>query len=424
MKPARYSVSRQKACQQCAISKAKCDRIEAGCSRCIQRGLCCVNVQPDSYSGVQQSSASNEPVRRVNETVGVGLGPTGSIRSSAQLNLERGVASSSEPTTDFDLLSDSQRLATVTAHRAVGHEIRDFVDLKLACPINAEHIGNRWLGAYIPLPDQKPKEYPDAIKPFLHGMVKSYVTAAIRGRGYPPFIHAAQVATHLIRSPLSTCLSIVRICEHQLPGSEATAINVLEREMNSLHEQYESYDTITLLCAFQAYLLFTMVLFFRFAELASPALRQSMVNLQEIACASAKRGLVCEAEQQLVRPRWESWVVAEANRRTLYTMYLFDGVLSAHDGLPTFVGTELKGLPAPSGQALWRAQTRLDWDTSYNLHLADWSEGIFQIDELWRIPEGMDGTTVAKRQSRVDRWLEGVDEFGTMLYAVTSTTHG
>ncbi|TGJ80031.1 hypothetical protein E0Z10_g8723 [Xylaria hypoxylon] len=345
------------------------------------------------------------------------------VTRSTRSHVERDVASTymSEPTS----ASHHQfGVSLATAQGADEPEIRGFVDLKLTCSINAEGIANRWLGAYIPLPDQKVKEYPATIKSFLHSMVKSYVTVTIRGRGYPPFIHAAQVATHLVGPPLSTCLSLVRICEHQLPGSEETAADVLQREMRNIYEQRETYDTITLLGAFQAYLILTMVLFFRLEQIANPFLRQAVMNLQELACASATKGLVCEAEQQRLRPRWESWIVAEASRRTLYTMYLFDGVLSAHDGLPTFVGTELTGLPAPGSRTLWRAQTRLEWEASYNSYLADWSEGGLRTDELWPVPEDFKEADVTKRRNRVDHWLEGVDEFGTMLYAVTSCTHG
>ncbi len=44
--------------------------------------------------------------------------------------------------------------------------------------------------------------------------------------------------------------------------------------------------------------------------------------------------------------------MAEAKRRTLYTMYLFDNILSAQDGLPTFLSTELRGLAAPAEKSL------------------------------------------------------------------------
>ncbi|KAI1426916.1 hypothetical protein F5Y12DRAFT_242491 [Xylaria sp. FL1777] len=432
MKPARYSISRQKACQQCSASKVKCNRSEGGCSRCVQRGLHCAYP----HEAATRPSVGDERARRTDQTAAAdpaidnavphhGLfGDNGSMQSVIRFpcsNGERDRASPPEPTPAPRHQND---VSLAAAQSADEPEIKDFVDLRLTCPINAERIANRWLGAYIPLPDQKVKKYPTNIQLFLHRIVKSYVTITIRGRGYPPFIHPAQVATHLVRPPLSTCLSLVRICEHQLPGSEETAAVVLQREMGDLFEQHETFDATTLLCAFQAYLIFTMVLFFRLGQIADPFLRQAVMNLQELACACAKRGLVCEAEQQWLRPKWESWIVAEASRRTLYTMYLFDGVLSAHDGLPTFIGTELTGLPAPASQALWRAQTRLDWEASYNSFLADWSEGGLRLDELWPAPEHFNENDVVRRRNRVDHWLEGVDEFGTMLYAVTSCTYG
>lgn len=113
----------------------------------------------------------------------------------------------------------------------------------------------------------------------------------------------------------------------------------------------------------------------------------------------------------------------EAKRRTLYTMYLFDSVLSAQDGIPTALGTELTGLPAPSSKRLWHAQTREEWEIAYNSQLADLAHSL-RIDELWPIPDGLNAAEVAVRRSRVDSWLQQVDEYGTMLYAVTSCTHG
>lgn len=71
-------------------------------------------------------------------------------------------------------------------------------------------------------------------------------------------------------------------------------------------------------------------------------------------------------------------------------MYLFDSILSAHEGLPTFVGTELQGLPATSPKSLWQAQARSDWDRAYNIHLAEWMEHGLSIDELWSIPTDLD----------------------------------
>ncbi|KAI1176765.1 hypothetical protein F4777DRAFT_240936 [Nemania sp. FL0916] len=442
MQSARYSISRQKACQQCSLAKVKCDRVETGCSRCVQRALrctypnSCVASKRTADADQRQSpthtggSSLRHDMRIANQRAEPTPLAVGSAHSCAEAEAGRDLPT---PSGSGSISSDSPRSADIhvdmspaatTRSQAGAPEIQAFEDLRLTCPIDADGISNRWVGAYIPLPDQSVKLYPPGTKIFIHRMIKAYVGVAVRGRGYPPFIHAAQLSGQLIRPPLSTCLSLIRICEHQLPGSEGAAADILQREMGNLYDQRGTYDAIALLCAFQAYLILTMVLFFRLEQIASPFLRQAMMNLQELACASAKSGLVCEAEQQGLRPRWESWIVAEANRRTLYTMYFLDGILSAHDGLPVFVGLELRGLTAPAGHALWRAQTRSDWEALYNTHLAEWSEGGLRIDELWAPPDDFDHADVIKRQDRVDHWLEGVDEFGTLLYAVTSSTHG
>ncbi|KAK3935107.1 MFS general substrate transporter [Diplogelasinospora grovesii] len=335
MKTARYSASRQKACQSCSNAKAKCDRKAGSCSR------------SGNFSG-------------------------------------RG----------------------------------------LLCPINVDSISIRWMNPYIPVPGQTIKAYPPTIIAFIYRVLKSYASIAVRGRGIPPFVHSSQVTATSSSPPIATCLSLVRICDTSLPGSDDVAADVLMREMNNLYERREAYDDdMASLAAFQAYLIYSMVLFFRLQRGADPFLRQAVMALQEIACSSSRRGLLCPAEQQRARPRWEAWIVAEAKRRTLFTMYLFDSVLSARDGLPTFLGTELRGLLAPSDKALWQAGARYDWETSYNVHLVDWVEGALRIDELWPIPADLDEASVVKRRGRVDQWLENVDEFGTMIYAVTSCTH-
>ncbi|KAI1073780.1 MFS general substrate transporter [Whalleya microplaca] len=292
--------------------------------------------------------------------------------------------------------------------------------LELFSPINADDISNRWLNSYIPVPGQKTKEYPATITAFIYRILKSYAAVAVRGRGVPPFVHSSQMMATSTRPPLSTCLSLVRICEKPLPGSESVAADVLQREMSNIYEQHGSYDDVTLLAAFQAYLIYSMVLFFNIGQVSNPFLRQAMMNLQDLACSSSRQGLMCVAEQRRVRPRWEAWIVAEAKRRTLFAMYLFDSVLSTQEGLQTFLGTELRGLPAPASKSLWAAQTRYDWDTAYNVHLVDWVEEGLRIDELWPMPADLDESSILARRSRVDQWLENVDEFGTMLYAVTT----
>lgn len=341
---------------------------------------------------------------------------TGSIQS---------ISDSSPTNTSFTAFS-SHTPRNSTLHAANQLQTRDFSTLELTCPINVDDIRNRWLNTYVPLPGQRRKDYPASITAFLYRVFKSYTAVTIRGREIPPFVHSSQVIAGSTSPPLSSCLSLVRICENPLPGSENVTTDVLQREMNNIYEQRGTYDDMALLAAFQAYMIYCMVLFFYLDRESGsdPSLRQAMMNLQELACSSSRQGLVCIAEEQRARPKWEAWIVAEAKRRTLFAMYLFDSILSTQDGLPTYLGTELYGLPAPANKYLWKAHTRSEWERAYNIHLADWVNGGLCIHELWPIPADMDESGVVERRSRVDQWLGYVDEFGTMLYAVTSCTHG
>ncbi|KAJ0109767.1 hypothetical protein J7T55_004316 [Diaporthe amygdali] len=443
MKTSRYATSRQKACQHCITSKAKCDRRPERCGRCTLRGLNCTYPQervrtPTAAPGSPQLSPHAATVnpggsrvssfgpppkpQQHNPDVQAPATPATSVLASEGpcdgkspgVNSAAGPAMSTPAWPSVSVHSNSPHpdSTTTTAHG----------DLELCCPINADDIASRWLNPYVPIPGQEVKEYPGHIKAFIPKILASYASVAVRGRGFPPFVHPAQLQPLLARPPLSTCLGLVRICEKLLPGSEGAAADVIQREMSILYEQHASMDDgLTLLSAFQAHLLYSMVLFFRLGHLAGQSLRRAMMDLQDIASLCSRRGLVCLAEQQRARPRWESWIIAEAKRRTLYTMYLFDSVLSTQEGLPTFRGNELQGLPAPTGKYLWEAQTQRDWETAYNTHLADWADSGLRLDELWPAPSWLDESSLVERRKRVDQWLDDVDGFGTMIYAVSSS---
>ncbi|KAJ5485044.1 hypothetical protein N7539_005032 [Penicillium diatomitis] len=223
---------------------------------------------------------------------------------------------------------------------------------------------------------------------------------------------------------MATCLSLIRIAENPLSGTESVAAHVLQREMESIVSARETFDEVALLSAYQAYLVYTLVLFFRLKQGSSAFFRQAMMHLQELACMTCRQGLVCTAERLHLRPTWEEWIVAESKRRTLYIMYLLDSVLSAQERLPTFLATELRGLPAPSSKLLWHARTRSQWEKEYNLFLTEWTSSFFAIDELWPIRGGASEADITIREDRTNRWLENLDEYGVMFFAVTSYTHG
>ncbi|KAJ5671056.1 hypothetical protein N7507_000183 [Penicillium longicatenatum] len=301
----------------------------------------------------------------------------------------------------------------------------DFSNLELFCPINADEITTRWMNPWIPVPGQTIKQYPPGVSNFISRILKSYAAIAARGRGTLPFIHPSQILEQETGSPLTTCLSLIRLYESTLPGNESTAFMVFQREMDNIMEYHESYNALKLLGAFQAFLIYFLALFFKLPDQGTQSdLRSNMMNLQTLAHRSAKQGLMCVTDQNRTRPRWEEWIITETKRRTLYVMYLFDSVLSTQEALPIFLATELLGLPASASKYLWYARSRTEWEQAYNIHLAEWADKSLSIDELWPVPADMNEPDIAERSKRVDGWLEEIDEFGTMLYAVTSCTHG
>lgn len=446
MTGSRYSTSRRKACDQCCRAKVKCVPGEGGCTRCRRRGENCRDTpstflteparrtHPRGSLGVPKSpiavSISNSASCRIPATngeleLGVSserpsiLSSTSSHGSGGHILLQS--ISSHQPAFD---IHQSLKTSPSTNSDENGQICFDGLESDLVCPINADDIQNRWLSAYIPTPDQTIKQYPNNVVSFMSRMFKSYSASTIKGRGLPPFVHSVQMTTPNTCLPLKTCLSMVRLLEKSFPGSQDVAVSTIQHEMRKLYPVSAKCDSITLLSIFQAYLTYTMVLFFMIEDLSRSFLRQSMMTIQDLACASSRQGLVCLAEQQLSRPKWEAWIMSEAKRRTLYTMCMFDSILLSQENLPNYLSIELKGLPAPSSKYLWQPHSRREWKIHYNLHLAEWPEQSLRIDELWPLSPALDKASIKERSRRTDQWLEGVDEFGTMLFAVTSCTHG
>lgn len=368
------------------------------CRRCRHRGTAC------SYADTRAARHTQKP-----QLLSLGAERSSLREVGPQVQSRFDERSSSTDQKRVPSLDDSNHL--------------NFADILLVCPISADDISNRWLNSYIPDDQQKPKIYPANVTTFISRMLNAYVGVLVRGRGIPPFIHDLQVNS-VLSAPLATCLSVVRMCETVLPAGQTACTDVLCREMYNVYEWRGTFDNTTMLAAFQAYLIYALVLFFRLDHESDKLLQESMMKLQEIACMSARQGLVCAEEQRSARPGFESWVVAEAKRRTLYTMYLFDSVLLVKDGLPTFMATEVRGLLAPGPKSVWTAIARQQWIHEYNQYLADWPSGCLTIDELWPIPFDFGSQAIAARKRRVDQWLESVDDYGTMMYAVTSCTHG
>ncbi|KAK2029789.1 hypothetical protein LX32DRAFT_347618 [Colletotrichum zoysiae] len=453
MRSARYSTSRQKACQQCATSKIKCDRKARTCSPCQKRGLACTYVQSRASLPSEPDATGICDGAESEATLGSALPGITAETANAPSQRAQQIAFHRPRLTEAPgFPPNPERLETaavevpstpgtcqVPAHRqgqpAVNSGIPaassppradelDFACLELTCPINADDIANRWLNSFVPLPGQQTKDYTPRISAFIHRILKSYANSTIRGHKVPPFVHWSQSSLQS-SVPLSTCVSVLQqACNESVTRGLKASSELLQNEMTKLFDQHPTVDDMALLATFQAHLIYSLVVFFRIGREHYPFLSQAMMNTQELACAAARKGLVCVAEQENTRPTWESWIVAEAKRRTLFTMCLFDSALLSHDGLPTHLATELRGLLAPASKSLWESRHRQDWQDKYDLHLAEWPDGGLRIDELWPMPADLGRDGIEKRRRRVDAWLEDLDEFGTAIYAVTSGTHG
>lgn len=142
-----------------------------------------------------------------------------------------------------------------------------------------------------------------------------------------------------------------------------------------------------------------------------------MITLMEMAFRTVGNGLCCAAETSHTRPTWESWIIVSAKRRAILVMYLFSSVYNADRSLPNFLANEIGDVYAPENKALWRAKDRETWAREYDQHLSEWTDGMLKISELWRSED-------PHRRTRIERWIQTVDEFGMMIFGVCAHIHG
>ncbi|KAK7055088.1 C6 finger domain protein [Favolaschia claudopus] len=369
--------SRKKSCQKCAEAKARCDLQRPICSRCQGRNISCQwftvdppDVPPSIYASIEEAC------------------PPLSELGAEELG--------------FSVPSASTSPATVESMR----------------------IGSRWLDALIPPPGRLEKKFNPSTIQFISRVLKSYPKILIKDNNIlPPIAHALQSQAGPSQLPLSNCRTLLRMWENKAPGSELIARETVWREMTRLFEEHSTYDHVTLLGACQAYLLYSIHLFLcGDADTRSMVDTSTMINLQELSSALSRTGLyTSDAQQRSTVPEWESWIIAEAKRRTLYTMYTFDHVFNYSQGQPSYVGTELGQLSLPASKELWTATTKHDWELKYEQHIMDWPTEGPQLDDLW--PHGTEDVK-KRRGERADRWVESADEFGMFMFAISNMTFG
>jgi hypothetical protein len=160
----------------------------------------------------------------------------------------------------------------------------------------------------------------------------------------PPIIHQAQVKGSGIPRALANFYGIVRMWEHAVPGSEEVVLNTLRREMDRLSSEVYAPLLIRLkspdqpdyqlLAALQAYLIYSILLYFSprgdFSE-------NTMITLMDLAFRTSRNGVSCTAEIERTKPTWESWIVAAVKRRAEFVLYIFNNIYNADRMLPDFI---------------------------------------------------------------------------------------
>lgn len=447
-RPPRASFPRKKACQQCSAGKVRCDLNKPRCSRCEVRRTVC------EYTLAEPVVHSTPLTVRDTSIVDLSNDSSHVVSPQQHSPISKGVgfrepANPAIPAEKFGISAATcaqdrfPSLGTTFAAQDDDNEYwtsspLSFVAINLICTVDPTRIRNRWLSDFIPSLTDRVKMYAPGVSSFVFRVLKTYPSILLNRGQLPPFIHPSQLAGPDIPTPLANCLSLVRLWDGQVRGSEAIVCETIKKEMDRLYAEVgrslysyhyiklifvlkrASYNQMDKLSACQAYLIYSMMLFFSRQHGQSLVDRQIMINLLDFACDIAQDGLVCPGEIAKIRPDWESWIVACAKRRTLYTLYFFDNIFCAAHDLPTFLGEELESLPAPARKSLWDARDRNTWEKAYALHLTEWPEGAFRIDELW--PD-MSPDNGEKKRRRVDKWLQSVDEYGMMLFAVTHITH-
>ncbi|KAF7587820.1 hypothetical protein BBP40_006672 [Aspergillus hancockii] len=406
--------ARKKACSNCTKSKVRCSLEKPACSRCRSTGRICEYLA--------SALARDSPSAAGTFTVDPGASHSGaSIFATPRLD-PMPISLPYVPTPSSTAWSPASQLRRTVAGGWRDGDGLDFTTVDLAPNANAEDIRDRWLRPYIPPPlgqDEVPKVYHPSTLQYISRVLSTYPRRMLEDRAVPPIIHAAQIEGKEMPPALANCYSLVRMWEQAVPGSETMVTSTLEKEMERLGEEHPDHD-YELLSAFQAYLIYTIMLYFSPHGGYSLVTDKIMITLMELAFRTARNGLFCIAELAHTRPTWESWIVVAAKRRAIFTMYLFTSVYNADRLLPNFVAEEMRGVYAPGHKALWEAGDRDRWNKEYDRYLLQWEDGMLEISELWRSAE----TGSTERRERIERWVQTTDEFGMMIFGVCAHIHG
>ncbi|KAJ7058274.1 hypothetical protein C8F01DRAFT_1305790, partial [Mycena amicta] len=396
--------SRQKSCLNCVRAKARCDLDRPVCGKCQEKRLECSYLNHDTRPAYTMSPPkSSSPAAETSAPSTVVISSPSHAAPRSVFPLSNLIKDDNESVQSAD---DPPSLSSPPTPDP-------------PIPIHDE-IGSRWLNALITPFAKTPKYLSRSTADYMGRILESYARVVLHEPdaesmydALPPFIHPRQA----INTPrlLANCRSLLRMFENRAPGSE-----VEEASVSLATHRAGKYDQHDLLSACQAYLIYSIHLFFCL-DTDSSAMVDTVttINLQELSSAIAMTGL--QAIPNGSGLSWQAWITAEAKRRTVYTMYMFDNVYSFTKGTASYIATELGQLPLPACKTLWEARTEAAWQAAQHRFVLDWQTlGLPVLEDLW---PHQDKAVAARRKEKVDKWVESVDELGMFLFSTTSMTY-
>ncbi|KAL4787112.1 hypothetical protein BJX76DRAFT_41258 [Aspergillus varians] len=410
---AKHHPPRKKACKSCTRSKVRCGLERPACARCTSIGRACEYTTPSSVARIPDFHRQEDSP----------LGPPNTGNPLLHPSLAPSTSKLPSPGTGA-LLPTAIRTREhhITPDRT-SEIVVDLTNTDLVPNDWANEIRDRWLRPYILPPgghDEIPKSYHPFTLQYISRVLATYPHRMLRDGDVPPIIHHTQVARDRMPLSLANCYTLVRMWVQAAPGSEGIVVNTVQTEMDRLATEPPTLPDIHHLSAFQAYLVYTLLMYFSAPTGRTIVTSKTMITLMDLASRTAHHGLLSASELHRAKPSWESWIVASTKRRAVFAMYLFSSLYNAENSLPNFVAEELRGVLLPEGKALWDAPVREAWSREYDRYLGEWGDGMLDVSELWRSEE----TGSSGRRERVQRWVSTVDEFGMMLFGVCVHLHG
>lgn len=425
------SAPRKKACGSCTVAKARCDLIRPKCSRCLDREMYC------------EYSVPAPPGPRATRQASV-IGPGATALSYVLVSASTGGPSTGGTASAASLIGESFRPSDTENTSAIFNK----ANATLLTPLDVSRIRDRWLDYYFTPTQKQIKPYTARTMKLISRTLSSYPTMWLRNQSHtPPFIHAAQWPRQSGGpESLANCLSLLRLCDTAAPGSEQLVRDSVQGELSRLAGVIEDStarsrgllldDHLAALSALQAYLLLSIHAYSN-CKARRPVLQMFtpvlITSLHELAAKVSDAGIVCPEEvaghSPAGVPAWESWIMAEAKRRTVYCVYMFEDLYNHEHDAASYLGEELGLLPAPASKWMWQATSR----DSFALEFLDWTKAWgggrgLVIAEFWPREVGSTADDVAteewrrNREERIVRYSEAVDEFGMFLLAICTAT--